>query len=117
MNWYADWSLDIDFGFLLSNSPGSVGFEAAPFKLTHEYVELIGGVKSEGFEIFRALLKCSFKALRKKADDIVVLVEMMQKRKCFRLKTLTCSGDYEDNTNEQNRRCHASVMGMRPQSF
>ncbi|KOS19507.1 Phosphatidylinositol 4-kinase pik1 [Escovopsis weberi] len=28
--------IHIDFGFMLSNSPGSVGFEAAPFKLTHE---------------------------------------------------------------------------------
>ncbi|CAG7562996.1 unnamed protein product [Fusarium equiseti] len=28
--------IHIDFGFMLSNSPGSVGFEAAPFKLTHD---------------------------------------------------------------------------------
>lgn len=26
--------LHIDFGFMLSNSPGNMGFEAAPFKLT-----------------------------------------------------------------------------------
>ena len=37
----------IDFGFLLSNSPGkNMGFEAAPFKLTSEWVELMGGVGS-----------------------------------------------------------------------
>ncbi|KAK9463374.1 kinase-like domain-containing protein [Lipomyces oligophaga] len=78
--------IHIDFGFLLSNSPGSVGFEAAPFKLTQEYVELMGGPSSEGFESFRALTKLAFKALRKKADDIVLLVEMMQKESplpCF----------------------------------
>ena len=37
----------IDFGFLLSNSPGkNLGFEAAPFKLTGEWVELMGGIGS-----------------------------------------------------------------------
>jgi hypothetical protein len=30
----------IDFGFMLSNSPGNIGFEAAPFKLPLEYVEV-----------------------------------------------------------------------------
>ena len=44
--------IHIDFGFLLSNSPGSVGFEAAPFKLTVEYVELLGGVDSEIYSQF-----------------------------------------------------------------
>lgn len=28
----------IDFGFILSNSPGNIGFETAPFKLTSEMV-------------------------------------------------------------------------------
>lgn len=41
----------IDFGFMLSNSPGSVGFEAAPFKLTYEYIELLGGVEGEAFKV------------------------------------------------------------------
>ncbi len=27
----------IDFGFMLTNSPGSIEFESAPFKLTEEY--------------------------------------------------------------------------------
>ncbi|KAK9388966.1 kinase-like domain-containing protein [Lipomyces mesembrius] len=78
--------IHIDFGFLLSNTPGSVGFEAAPFKLTQEYIELMDGGSSEAFESFRALVKIAFKALRKHADDIVVLVEMMQKESplpCF----------------------------------
>ncbi|KAK9317469.1 kinase-like domain-containing protein [Lipomyces starkeyi] len=78
--------IHIDFGFLLSNTPGSVGFEAAPFKLTQEYIELMDGGNSEAFESFRALVKIAFKALRKQADDIVVLVEMMQKESplpCF----------------------------------
>jgi Phosphatidylinositol 3- and 4-kinase len=29
----------IDFGFMLSNSPGGVNFESAPFKLTRELLQ------------------------------------------------------------------------------
>jgi phosphatidylinositol kinase/protein kinase (PI-3 family) len=49
----------IDFGFMLSNSPGSVGFELAPFKLPQEYIDVLGGVNSEKFTEFKALLKNS----------------------------------------------------------
>lgn len=50
----------IDFGFMLSNSPGSVGFEAAPFKLTHEYVEVLGGIGSPEWDDFKRLCKQAF---------------------------------------------------------
>lgn len=76
----------IDFGFMLSNSPGSVGFEAAPFKLTHEYVEVLGGVGSPEWEDFKKLCKQAFQALRRSADNIVDLVAMMgrdSKMPCF----------------------------------
>jgi phosphatidylinositol 4-kinase len=39
----------IDFGFLLGISPGGINFESAPFKLTSEYIELMGGKKSPNF--------------------------------------------------------------------
>ncbi|KAG6364476.1 hypothetical protein INS49_006077 [Diaporthe citri] len=67
----------IDFGFMLSNSPGSVGFEAAPFKLTHEYVEVLGGIGSPEWDDFKRLCKQAFQALRRSADNIVDLVAMM----------------------------------------
>lgn len=35
--------IHIDFGFILGMSPGNLAFERAPFKLTEEYVELLGG--------------------------------------------------------------------------
>ena len=62
---------------MLSNSPGSIGFESAPFKLTQEYVDVVGGQSSERFQQFRSLCKQSFQALRKRADDLVGLVEIM----------------------------------------
>lgn len=69
--------IHIDFGFMLSNSPGSVGFEAAPFKLTQEYVDVLGGVGSPDFDDYKALCKQAFQALRRSADNIIDLVSMM----------------------------------------
>ncbi|KAK4961471.1 Phosphatidylinositol 4-kinase pik1alpha (PI4-kinase)(PtdIns-4-kinase) [Elasticomyces elasticus] len=67
----------IDFGFMLSNSPGNMGFEAAPFKLPLEYVELLGGLDSPAFSKFKDLMKDAFQALRREAERIVTLVELM----------------------------------------
>ncbi|KAK1502210.1 phosphatidylinositol 3 [Colletotrichum tamarilloi] len=67
----------IDFGFMLSNSPGSVGFEAAPFKLTQEYIEVLGGIGSDDYEDYKKLCKQAFQALRRSADNIIDLVAMM----------------------------------------
>jgi len=42
---------------MFSNSPGKgIGFEKAPFKLTNEFVEVLGGVNSKYFTKFRKLL-------------------------------------------------------------
>jgi hypothetical protein len=47
----------IDFGFLLSNSPGkNIGFESAPFKLTREWVDVMGGTASPWFGYFKLTL-------------------------------------------------------------
>lgn len=49
--------IHIDFGFMLSNAPGKgIQFEKAPFKLTNEFVDVIGGVNSPNFSKFRKLL-------------------------------------------------------------
>ncbi|KAG0214357.1 Phosphatidylinositol 4-kinase pik1alpha (PI4-kinase)(PtdIns-4-kinase) [Mortierella sp. GBA30] len=69
----------IDFGFMLSNSPGSVGFELAPFKLPQEYIDVLGGVNSDKFAEFKALLKRAFMAVRKHTENIVLLIDMMSK--------------------------------------
>ena len=56
--------IHIDFGFMLSNSPGGVNFEAAPFKLTRELLEIMDsnseGHASEIFDYFKVdLLLCA----------------------------------------------------------
>lgn len=78
--------IHIDFGFILSNSPGSVGFEMAPFKLPQEYIDILGGVNSEKFAEYKNLTKAAFLALRKHSDNILLLTEMMckdSKLPCF----------------------------------
>lgn len=57
--------MHIDFGFLLSNAPGKgIQLEKkAPFKLTHELVEVLGGKKSKKFREFRELMRLGFMAI------------------------------------------------------
>ncbi|KAF8894630.1 hypothetical protein BD779DRAFT_1502166 [Infundibulicybe gibba] len=63
--------IHIDFGFILSNTPGNIGFEAAPFKLPPEYIEVLGGVDGPSFLEFRKLFKEGFEASRKHCDRII----------------------------------------------
>ncbi|PCH38077.1 hypothetical protein WOLCODRAFT_142388 [Wolfiporia cocos MD-104 SS10] len=70
--------IHIDFGFMLSNSPGNIGFEAAPFKLPLEYIEVLGGIDSKAFAEFKRLFREGFEAARKHCDRIITLVELMQ---------------------------------------
>lgn len=61
----------VDFGFMLGNSPGGVGFESAPFKLPLEYVDVLGGVEAEPFLEFKRLFHEGFLAARKHSDRII----------------------------------------------
>ncbi|CDW87840.1 phosphatidylinositol 4-kinase [Stylonychia lemnae] len=70
--------MHIDFGFLLSNAPGKgIRFELAPFKLTQEMVDVLGGIKSKKFREYRELMRLGFIAIQEHADKIIKLVEMM----------------------------------------
>lgn len=69
----------IDFGFILSNSPGKgMKFEKAPFKLTDEFENLLGGRRSDNFQKFRVLCVKGYCALKDKAEQIILMVEMMR---------------------------------------
>lgn len=70
----------IDFGFLLGSTPGgNLDFEQAPFKLTSEYVELMGGQDSKGFVAFRECCVTTFLELRKHSRRIMLFLEMLSK--------------------------------------
>lgn len=99
--------IHIDFGFVLNNSPGSIGFEMAPFKLSQDYIEVLNPPLSfhssldglrhtldhhhsnqnlNRFNDFVDLFKLSFKKIRKHAERIITIVELMQvesKLPCF----------------------------------
>lgn len=79
--------IHIDFGFILSIAPGgSFAFENAPFKLTPDYVALMGGTQSSMFEYFKILLIQGFMALRKYVDDFCDVVDIMSRESnlpCF----------------------------------
>lgn len=84
----------IDFGFMLSNSPGGMGFEMAPFKLAQDYLDILGGPNSTKFGEFRTLMKQLFKDVRRHAERIIVIVELMQKDStlpCFSLGEQTAA--------------------------
>lgn len=67
----------IDFGFIFGDSPGfNMNFENAPFKLTKEYVELMGGLESMTFKTFEDLLVNGFMALAKHQEEIVAVVDL-----------------------------------------
>lgn len=68
--------IHVDFGFLLSNSPGNIKGEAGSFKLKAEYVDLLGGQNSRAFAKFQGLMVKGFIKLREHADELISFVEM-----------------------------------------
>jgi phosphatidylinositol 4-kinase len=48
-----------------------MGFEAAPFKLPLEYVDIMGGLDSSSWVYFKKLFKEGFEAARKHSDSLI----------------------------------------------
>lgn len=68
----------IDFGFALGMAPGhEFSMERAPFKLTKEYMEVLGGVRSECYKEFERLFVEGFAECRKNSQIALGLVEIM----------------------------------------
>lgn len=93
--------LHIDFGFMLSNTPGGVGIEMAAFKFTKEFLEVMGGLESEVFKAFRNHMIKGFLAIRKHMDKVVLLVEIMQKG-----SSLACFQGGEETIDRLRERFH-----------
>jgi len=63
----------IDYGYLLASSPGgNLGFEVAPFKLTREFLDVVGADRAK----FRELCVKTFLALREDRHRLLLLAEM-----------------------------------------
>ena len=63
---------------MLGRAPGgSFSIETAPFKLTREMVELIGGKDSENYQYFVKLCVQGSLAIRKNAETVMTLVDVM----------------------------------------
>merc|ERR1712137_691074 len=69
--------IHIDFGFMLTNSPGNINGENVPFKFTPDYMELMGGPDSPSYSYFMGLLRCGYLEVRKHHEKILSLVEIM----------------------------------------
>ena len=70
--------IQIDFGFAMGMAPGhEFSMERAPFKFTKEYLEVMGGPKSECYKEFKRLFVEGFKEARKNSQIALGLVEIM----------------------------------------
>lgn len=99
----------IDYGFLLSNAPGKgLRFEQAPFKLTTECINVLGGPRGKYYKLYRDLVKLGFLALQEHADKIIVLVEMMM----LGQKDLPCFRDGENTVKSLKERLFPTQKKM-----
>ncbi|XP_061650741.1 phosphatidylinositol 4-kinase beta isoform X2 [Phyllopteryx taeniolatus] len=70
--------IHIDFGFILSSSPKNLGFETSAFKLTAEFVEVMGGPDGDMFNYYKMLMLQGLIAARKHMERVLQIVEIMQ---------------------------------------
>lgn len=81
--------IHIDFGFLLSNSPGgnTMEFERSPFKLTKEMAQVMGGPKSGAWKLFRKLSIQGYVEACRHVNKIMLMVDIVypgnEKMPCF----------------------------------
>ncbi len=68
---------------MLQTSPGGLNFEKSPFKLTQDYIDILGGTSNEMFEYFKCMLIRGFYEVRRNIDDILMLIDIMTVGKTF----------------------------------
>jgi len=96
--------IHIDFGFMLSNSPGrNFNWESAPFKLTNEFIEVMGGLGNDRangsssqsskslFPYFRRLVVAAYMEARRHSHVILLLIQLMMK--ASRMPCFTGAGE------------------------
>lgn len=76
--------IHIDFGFILSIAPGgNFSLETAPFKLTEEMVDLLGGLDSQLFGEFVTAFTKGFIALQANCENILSAVTVLSQNSSF----------------------------------
>ncbi len=70
--------IHIDFGYMLSATPKNLGFESSPFKITQEFVDIMGGLQSDMYSYYKILILQGLIAARKHMDKLMPIVEIMQ---------------------------------------
>jgi len=63
---------------MLSSTPKNLGFESSPFKITQEFVDVMGGLESDMYQYYKILIFKSLIAARKHYDKLMPIVEIMQ---------------------------------------
>jgi phosphatidylinositol 4-kinase len=76
--------IHIDFGFVFGLAPGKqMSMEKAPFKLTIEMLDVIGGKKSPQFSEYVKLCTHCLMIARENVDDVITLFEIMSYESLF----------------------------------
>lgn len=100
-----------------------MNFEAAPFKLTKDFVGVMGGARSRQFAAFRNLCTKAFLEVRKRKEKIILLVEMMMDGNgdlaCFRAgkRAIISQLRARFNPTASSRQCVAHVNALIDQSM
>lgn len=86
----------IDFGFVLGHATGGAfSLERAPFKLTGDFLDVLG---DDGLERFASALGDAFVAAAASVDEVTALVEIMQYKStfpCFRARGAAAVADFK----------------------
>ncbi|KAF2280911.1 phosphatidylinositol 4-kinase-like protein STT4 [Westerdykella ornata] len=83
--------IHIDFGFCFDIAPGGIKFERAPFKLTTEMIDVMGGSQtSQSYRWFEELTIKAFLASRQHAEHLIHIVRVMLDSglPCFKPETI-----------------------------
>ena len=86
----------IDFGFVFGIAPGNkASMETCPFKLTTEFLDVLGGHASEHALLFRVMVAQALSVARRHASTTIKMVEIMAHESsypCFRNPAASVSG-------------------------
>jgi len=76
--------IHIDFGFVFGLAPGKAfSMETAPWKLTEEMVDVMGGRESQHYSNYVRLCTEAFRAVRAHSKPVLTMIEIMKEKSQF----------------------------------